>query len=218
MKRKSIFQFWSHYTFIDFAEEHGEVLFLPLFVLSISSIYDAISNGPSEAILLLDILLLLLLIVTLSIIVLKRKGKLHIIWLREIPNIIIYWAVFGIYFAVSALQKALERYYSGKFTSMMVFGIAAGTVSLLVLIFQTKPWLKIRYKDHFEQVELLKRKAKLNEKEWAALREYILQDANKRKKISFGWVITEIIFVLALTSLLDAYSNQIADAIQFLMP
>ncbi len=217
MRKKSKSQSKRFYTFIDFAEDYGEIVLLPLIFGSIYGFYEAIITDKNEFTFFLDALLLFIVLIALSCIILKRINKLHIIWIREIPNLLIYWFVFGFYFVIRIFQKSLVSQFTEP-ANQIIFGLVAGTISLLFLLFQTKPWLKVRYKGHYEKIEFLKQKAKLKEDEWLALKYQIVGIAKEKNKISWGWRLIEILFVIALASLIDAYSGQIADIIQNIMP
>jgi hypothetical protein len=119
---------------------------------------------------------------------------------------------------IRVFQRSLISQFTTGPANQIIFGLVAGTVSLLFLLFQTKPWLRIRYKSYFEKIEFLKQKAKLKEDEWLALKYQIVDIAKEKTKINWGWRIIEILFVIALASLLDAYSGQIADMVQNLVP
>lgn len=205
------------YSFIDFAEDYGEIVLLPLILGSIYSFYEATIAHKNEFRFLLDVLLLFIVLIALSCIVLKRINKLHVIWIREIPNLLIFWLVFGLYFVIRVFQESLTSQFTRP-ASQILFGLVAGTISLLLLLFQTKPWLKIRYRGHYEKIEFLKQKAKLKKDEWLALKYQLVDIAKERNRKSWGWRMIEILFIIALASLLDAYSGEIADMIQNVMP
>ena len=217
MRKKSKSQSKRFYTFINFAEDYGEIIFLPLIFDSIFGFYKAIITNTNEITFFLDTFLLFIVLIAVSCIILKRFNKLHIIWIRETPNLLIFWFVFGLYFVIRIFQKSLVRDFTGP-VSQIIFGLVAGTITLLLVLFQTKPWLEIRYKGHYEKIEFLKQKAKLREDEWLALKYRIINIAKEKNKPNWGWKIIEILFVIALASLLDAYSGQVADIIQSIVP
>ncbi len=217
MRKRAVTRSEKFYSFIDFAEDFGEIVLLPMIFISVSSFYKAIIYSKNEIEFLLDALLLVIVLVALTCIILKRISKLHIIWVREIPNLLIFWFVFGCYFVIEILQKSLTSQLIEPINQIL-FGLAAGVISLSFLLFQTKPWLKISYRLRNERVAFLIRKAKLKNDEWDALRYKIIDTAKEKNKPSWIWRMVEALFVIALASLIDAYSGQIADIIQKLMP
>jgi len=144
---------------------------------------------------------------------LKRNKGLHIIWVEKMPNILVIYYL-AIYNFIYILIKSIISSQGVEQMSVIKIGIIIGNLSILLYSYQTKPWLRIDFEEKLDRMKKLSKKAALTKPEWAAVHPFLLRAANERKKINWAWWLLEIVIVIGLASILDAYAGQIADIAQ----
>lgn len=197
---------------VTLTNSYGELFVLP-FIFYI--IFELITENyhKEQLSFLITIFSFSLYLATALALLLKRNKKLHLIWVEKMPNILLFYYL-AIYNFIYILIKSIISSQGVEQMSGIKIGIVIGNLSILLYSYQTKPWLRINFEENLNRMKKLRKKAALTKPEWTAVQPFLLRTANERKKISWAWWILEIVIVIGLASILDAYAGKLADIVQ----
>lgn len=197
--------------------QKNEFFVFSFWILSIFDLYST-TGSKIEFGILLSIIRFVGLSTVLIVLILKTRNKLHILWLKEIPSFLVFFYTLHFYLLISVAQQLAESNNRSPI-SQIPAGIVAAYLSFLLVSYQAKPWISsdVKRKNSY-RIDKLRSKARLKNYEWQHIKPMLVNSARNKNKTDWLWRITEIIIVIGLASILDAYAGRIADIIQNLIP